>query len=97
MTDKLKPVIGEFVKITFGEDGIEPYPYYAGQELMVLYNGEYIHCIAVIEHDCLNYDKTYLVVVPFNEDNHTGIEYENVDEVAFIEYRADTVWRNTRD
>lgn len=83
-----KPIIGNFENVTYDEETkqLTPYPCSEGQELIVLYNGEFIHCTTITEHDCNYHDKTYLVVVPFNEDNTTDILYEDVKRVAFITY-----------
>ena len=76
----------KFDKIHDDNGDLRFYPKQEGLEfLLVLNSGEVVHCISVetLEDTC--YGSEYMItIVPFNEDNHTHIEYSDCTHIHYF-------------
>lgn len=83
----MMPTVGEFVDVCICNDMFYPYPSYDGQEMIVLYDNRFIHCVAVEEYeDTCSGQELMLNIYPIDENDDTLILIENCYKIAFITY-----------
>lgn len=81
------PLVGDFVDISIVDDTFYPYPTHHGQEMIVLYDNRFIHCVAVEEYeDTCSGQELMINIYPIDENDDTLILIENCYKIAFITY-----------